>query len=205
MAACKAIIDSIGQYLYDSNTATSQGMIARALQNVAGEVIPWQKQGVDANKMTLQTPTAAPLQQNGLELLTFVIEQCATNDIAASRSLAQLQADFIAISTVVKNTIGPYGNPVLMVGLACLNRGTFTGAMNTVKNAYNDWLAAGADGYCDVYIDLRPSQGDPATYPNDTIHPGPTNHANMAVDLAAALVPLLDPFWVPLNYVRLAA
>ncbi|MBY5570821.1 hypothetical protein HFO55_26915 [Rhizobium leguminosarum] len=61
------------------NTSTTGGFIMRGLQNVNGEVIPWQFQGVDANKMQLQTPTMAPLQQQGLELLTFVIMQCITN------------------------------------------------------------------------------------------------------------------------------
>ncbi|WP_210258856.1 hypothetical protein [Rhizobium sp. WYCCWR 11152] len=202
MACGKVVGDSIGQYLNDTNTSTTGGFIKRGLQNVNGEVIPWQFQGVDANKMQLQTPTLAPLQQQGLELLTFVIMQCITNDINANHTLAQVKADFIEIATRVKTTIGPYGLPVLMIGLACLNRGPFTGAQNTVKNDYNNWLGAGADGYCDVYIDLRPYQGDTALY-TDGIHPRSADHIAMATPFAAAMAPMLDPYYRPPGYVSL--
>jgi hypothetical protein len=201
MAAARVGIDSIGQYKDDTNTSTTQGYIARGLQNVAGEFFPWQKQGIDGQKIANMTPTATPLQQLSLNRVTVYILQAVTNDIAANRTLAQLKADFTAIAQVVKTTVGPYGLPVLMVGLCCLNRGTFTGAQNTVKTDYNDWLIAGADTYCDLAIDLRPYQGDPLTYPNDTVHPGPTDHANMATPFAAAMAPFLDPYYRPPGYV----
>ncbi|QIG71421.1 SGNH/GDSL hydrolase family protein [Rhizobium phage RHph_TM39] len=204
MAACRVIGDSIAQYLNDTNTGTTGGYIKRGLNNINGETFVWQFAAVDANKMQLQTPALAPLQWVNLDLLTCVILQCITNDIAANRTLAAIKADFISIATAVKNTIGPYGLPLLMVAVCCLNRGTFTGAQNTVKNDYNNWILSGADGYCDVAIDMRPYQGDPNSYPSDTIHPGQTDHANMAPYFAAAMAPMLDPYWVPPNYVRLA-
>ncbi|MGO8269239.1 hypothetical protein ACC862_24055 [Rhizobium ruizarguesonis] len=205
MAACWVIGDSLTQYLADLNTATAGGFAKRALNNVNGEVIPWMISALDGAKMQNMVPLLAPLTWSYISYVTFVMLCTITNDVAANRTIEQIKADFIAIATKVKTTIGPYGLPVLMVACCCLNRGTFTGAQNVVKNAYNDWILAGADGYCDVAFDGRPYQGDVNTYPNDTIHLGPTNHADVAAPLAETLEPLLDPMWQPDGYVRMAA
>lgn len=203
MAAGWIIGDSITQYLADANTAAAGGFAKRALNNVNGQVIPWMISALDAAKMQNMTPALAPLTWAYIQYVTFVMLCSSTNDIAANRTIDQLKADFIAIATKVKTTIGPYGLPVLMVATCCLNRGTFTGAQNVVKNAYNDWILAGADGYCDIAFDGRPYQGDVTTYPNDEIHPGPTNHAAIAAPLSTVLAPLLNPRYRPPGYVSM--
>lgn len=202
MAAGRVVGDSIAQYLNDTNTSTTGGYIKRALNNVNGVVMPWMFCALDANKMQNNTPALAPLQWTDIEYLTWLMMQCSTNDVAASRSLVQMQTDFIACSTKTKTTIGPYGLPVLMLASCCLNRGTFTGAMNTVKSDFNTWLLAGAGGYCDGAYDGRPYQGDPAGY-SDNIHPTTTDHINMAGPLATFMTPFLDPYYRPPGYVSM--
>lgn len=188
--------DSILEYLNDTNTSTTQGFFTRTFNNVGGQFFPWHKQAVNANKLGVQIPTLAPLQLQAVPFVTLVHIQLGTNDIAASVDLATMKANFIALATAIKSTIGPYGLPVQVITTTIIRRTTFTGAQNTVKDAYNLWLMAGADGYSDFCVDIISAAGDPVNY-TDGIHPRSVDHGNIAVQFSAAMIPFLnDPTYV---------
>lgn len=188
--------DSIMEYLNDTNTSTTQGFFTRTFNNVGGQFFPWQKQAVNANKLSQQTPANSPLQLQALPFVTLVHIQLGTNDIAASVDLPTMKANFIALATAIKSTIGPYGLPLQVITTTIIRRTTFTGAMNTVKDAYNLWLMAGADGYSDFCVDIIAAAGDPTNY-TDGIHPRSVDHAAIAVQFSAAMMPFLnDPTYI---------
>lgn len=60
MASVIAVVDSIGTYLNDTNTATTQGFINRALVALG---VPLHKQGVQGATLVNASPSAAPLQK----------------------------------------------------------------------------------------------------------------------------------------------
>lgn len=195
--------DSILEYLNDTNTSTTQGFFTRTFNNVGGQFFPWHKQAVNANKLSQQIPANSPLQLQALPYVTVCHIQLGTNDLAANADLPTMKANFIALATAVKNTTGPYGLPVLVVSTTIIRRTTFTGAQNTVKDAYNLWLMSGADGYSDFCVDIIAAAGDPTNY-TDGIHPRSVDHANIAIQFSAAMLPfLVDPLYRP--EARLAA
>ncbi|MBB4437381.1 MULTISPECIES: hypothetical protein [Rhizobium] len=194
MACVIMIVDSIGTYKDDTNTSTTQGFMARAMRDVAGHCFPWHKQGIDANKIQNQMVAAAPVQKLLWPYVTDIFIQLGTNDIAASADLATMKARFLDLADYAYNTVGPYGCYLRIHASSIIPRGTLTGAQNTVRNDYNAWLAAGADGRLTKYHDIIAAAGDYNTYPADTIHPGPTQHAAMAAVVAANMVAYVDPY-----------
>ncbi|MEH2700529.1 hypothetical protein GFL93_12880 [Rhizobium leguminosarum bv. viciae] len=196
MPACVVVGDSIGHYLNDTNTSTTQGFLSRAFANVGGFVFPMHKQTIDANSINNQEIADAPLQKQIWPYATDLFIQLGTNDIAGSASLATMQARFSDLATYARGLTGPYGFRLRIHASSIIPRGTFTGAMNTVRTDYNAWLAAGGGGLVDKYHDINAAAGDYNTYPSDLIHPGPTDHANMAAVVAANMIPFLDPYYL---------
>jgi hypothetical protein len=203
MSAFRVIGDSIAQYLNDTNTSTTGGYIKRGMASVGGHPAVWQYVVIDGNRQAQMIPSVSPQALLDLEYMSHVIMECITNDIAAGTDFATIQQRFISFATQVKTTLGPYDLPVMMIAMCCLNRSGFTGAMNTIKNQYNDWILAGAiwNGrrYCDYAIDMRPYQGDPALY-SDGTHPRTADHIAMSIPFAEALVPCMNPRWRPIGY-----
>jgi hypothetical protein len=195
MAAVIGVLDSIGTYKDDTNTSSTQGFFARAMRSVSGHCFPWHKQGIDANKIQNQMVAVAPVQKLLWQYVTDIFIQLGTNDIAAGADLATMKARFLDLADYAYNTVGPYGCYLRIHASSIIPRGTLTGAQNTVRNDYNAWLAAGADGRLTKYHDIITAAGDYTTYPNDQIHPGPTPHANMAAVVSANMVPYVDPYF----------
>ncbi|MGR9056097.1 SGNH/GDSL hydrolase family protein [Rhizobium leguminosarum] len=195
MACVIGVVDSIGYFKDDTNTSSTQGFFSRAMRNVNGHCFPWHKQGIDANKIQNQMVAVAPVQKLLWPYVTDIFIQLGTNDIAASADLATMKARFSDLATYARNIVGPYGRYLRVHASSIIPRGTFTGAMNTVRSDYNAWLAAGADGLVDKYHDINAAAGDYTTYPNDQIHPGPTQHAAMAAVVSANMVPYADPYF----------
>jgi lysophospholipase L1-like esterase len=195
MPAVCIVGDSIATYLNDTNTSTTQGFLARAMQNVNGVVFPWHKQTIDANTLGNQQLAVAPLQRQLWPYCTDLLIQLGTNDIANSASLATMKTRFTDLASYARGIVGPYGFRLRIHATAIIPRGTYDASKNTVRSDYNAWLAAGADGLVDQYHDTNTAAGDFTTYPSDQIHPGPTDHANMAAVIAANMVPYLDPYY----------
>jgi hypothetical protein len=195
MPAICIVGDSIATYLNDTNTSTTQGFLTRAMQNVNGVVFPWHKQTIDANTLGNQQLASAPLQKQLWPYCTDLLIQLGTNDIANSASLATMKTRFTDLASYARGLIGPYGNRLRIHATSIIPRGTYDSARNIVRNDYNAWLAAGADGLIDQYHDINAAAGDFTTYPSDQIHPGVTDHANMAAVVAANMVPYLDPYY----------
>ncbi|QND42943.1 hypothetical protein HB770_20755 [Rhizobium leguminosarum bv. viciae] len=116
--------------------------------------------------------------------------------LSGGASLATIQGYFADIANGARAITGPYGNRLRVHATSIIPRGTFSGAQNTIRTDYNTWLAGGAGGICDKYHDVNAAVSDYNTYPSDTIHPGPTDHANMAAVVAANMVPFLDPYYL---------
>jgi lysophospholipase L1-like esterase len=193
MACVIGVLDSIGYFKDDANTSSTQGFFARAMRSVNGHCFPWHKQGIDANKIQNQMVAVAPVQKLLWPYVTDIFIQLGTNDIAASADLATMKARFADLAAYARSIVGPYGCYLRVHASSIIPRGTLTGAQNTVRNDYNAWLAAKADGLVDKYHDIIEEAGDYNTYPNDTIHPGSTPHANMAAKVASGMVPYVDP------------
>ncbi|ASR06685.1 hypothetical protein CHY08_05900 [Rhizobium leguminosarum bv. viciae] len=195
MACVIGVLDSIGYFKDDTNTSSTQGFFARAMRNVNGHCFPWHKQGIDANKIQNQMVAVAPVQKRLWPYVTDIFIQLGTNDISAGADLATMKARFLDLADYAYNTVGPYGCYLRIHASSIIPRGTLTGAQNTVRNDYNAWLAAGADGRLTKYHDIIAEAGDYNTYPNDTIHPGPTPHAAMAAKVSAGMAPYVDPYF----------
>ncbi|ASS56898.1 SGNH/GDSL hydrolase family protein [Rhizobium leguminosarum] len=189
------VVDSIGTYKDDTNTSTTQGFLARAMRSVSGHCFPWHKQGIDANTLNNQEVADAPIQKQLWKYVTDIFIELGTNDIGSGASLATMKARFLDLADYARSTVGPYGCYLRVHASSIIPRGTFASAENTIRNDYNAWLAAGADGRLDKYHDVIAEAGDYLTYPNDEIHPGSTPHINMAAKVAANMAPYVDPYF----------
>lgn len=195
MASVIAVVDSIGTYLNDTNSASTQGFINRAMVALG---VPLHKQGVQGATLVNASPSAAPLQKQLWKYGTDVMIQQGTNDLAGLTSgteadrLATMQARFRALAELARSTTGPYGRRLRVHTLPIIPRGTFDSARENVRVAYNSWLAAGADGLVDVYHNTLPAAGTPADY-SDQVHPPSAIHDAMAAILRESFRPYMDP------------
>lgn len=88
------------------------------------------------------------------------IVELGINDITAGRTLAQLKADAIlmyqrlrglGVRQIVQTTILPF--PTSTDGGATLGNQTVNSAQDAIRQQFNTWVRAGADGLLDGYID----------------------------------------------------
>ncbi|MBY3434803.1 SGNH/GDSL hydrolase family protein [Rhizobium laguerreae] len=193
--------DSIGNGQNDTNSATAGGHLQRAFNNVAGIAVPWHRQTVGGTTMSNCLTAVSPKCMALWQYLTDIFFHLGTNDLAGGSSLAALQSRFVDMAATAHSITGPYGYRLRVHATSIIPRGTFSAGDNVIRNAFNDWLASGASGYCDKYHDVNAAAGDFTTYGADQIHPAATNYLNMASVVSNNFIPYLNP----LHEARLAA
>ncbi|UFW80037.1 SGNH/GDSL hydrolase family protein [Rhizobium sp. SU303] len=187
--------DSIGNGQGDSNSSGSAGLLHRAFNNVNGYKVPWHRQTVGGATMVNCQVAVSPKTTALWQYLTDIFFHLGTNDIVFTTDLEVLKARFVNMASFAHSVVGPYGYRLRVHASSIIPRGGFSAAQNTLRTGYNNWLASGANGYCDKYYDINAAAGDFTTYPADQVHPGPTDHANMAAVIASEFVPYLDPLF----------
>jgi lysophospholipase L1-like esterase len=105
---------------------------------------------------------------------TGAIIELGTNDVDASRTLAQVQADIMSVITNVRTAIGT-DKPIYLANIPAHNQ---SGGIETVRTNVNDWIAQlpyGVKGTIDMDAGLRraaaATTSDSALMATDSVHP----------------------------------
>lgn len=183
-------------------TTAALGFFERGLESVNGFAVPWHLQAVGGHSLQKANLDTGWRGRSLWHYVTHLFCNMATNDIAAGRTLLQIQTDAISLWTAAKRTISPYGKPLKTAAQMVLTRTTSTDSWATAINQtpvagftpggladqYNAWLLTQVGGpLLDATIDWRPAVQDTATakwlvngaanfMTNDGVHPSQVGH-----------------------------
>lgn len=192
-------------------TTAAYGFFERGLEDVNGYAVPWHLQAVGGHSMQKAQIDTGWRGRSAWQYVTAWYCNMGTNDIAAGRSLAQMQADAIRLWTSAKATLSPYGRPLKTAHSTALTRTTSSDSWATLANQtpvagfepggqadlWNAWLLTQVGGgLLDALIDFRSLlqnttlakwlvTGAANYMTNDGVHPSSVGHVAAATQLNA--------------------
>jgi hypothetical protein len=186
--------DSIADGSNDSFTLIDRGHIPKAAANVDGNQIPWVRIARSAERANLGYLDKGIRRRAYFQYASHAVFHIGTNDIFAGLTYSQTTFYMSSLFTAARRAgVSRIGACSILPRVS----GTFTTVAGQtplagfesggIRDQVNNWLAAGADGLIDQYINLNPyveAAGDHTRFlagaTTDGVHPEDAYHVLMA-------------------------